>query len=95
MAVLVVGGFFDPLTQAKSDNNPSGPHLAQFLTGRSDCVSKRRRFDMLYKLFKVGKWVIIADLSAGVVINAAWAMGLINPLGWGVHVANAIQTTLQ
>ena len=50
---------------------------------------------MLYKVFKVGKWVIIADLSAGVAINAAWAMGLINPLGWGVNLADAIQTTLQ
>jgi hypothetical protein len=56
---------------------------------------KGTRLDMLYKLFKVGKWVIIADLSAGVAINAAWAMGWINPLGWGVNLANAIQTTLQ
>jgi hypothetical protein len=24
-----------------------------------------------------------ADLSLGVLINAAWAFGLINPLGWG------------
>ncbi len=49
---------------------------------------------MLYKIFKVGKWVIIADLSAGVLINAAWAMGLINPLGWGANLASAIQATL-
>ncbi|MGI9514076.1 MAG: hypothetical protein ACR2OL_14325 [Anderseniella sp.] len=49
---------------------------------------------MLYKMFKVGKWVIVADLSAGVMINAAWAMGFINPLGWGANLANAIQTTL-
>ena len=49
---------------------------------------------MLYKIFRVGKWVIIADLSAGVVINAAWAMGLINPLGWGASLAAALQTTL-
>jgi hypothetical protein len=75
-------------------NNPSGLRFAQFLTGRSDGVSKRHRFGMLYKMFKVGKWVIIADLSAGVMINAAWAMGFINPLGWGANLANAIQTTL-
>lgn len=50
---------------------------------------------MLYRMFKVGKWVIIADLSTGVVINAAWAMGLVNPLGWGVKLAGVIQTTLQ
>ncbi len=50
---------------------------------------------MLRKVFKVGKWVVIADLSTGVAINAAWAMGLINPLGWGVSVAAALQTTLQ
>ena len=50
---------------------------------------------MLYKIFKVGKWVIIADLSAGVAINAAWAMGWINPLGWGTSLAVAFQTTLQ
>lgn len=50
---------------------------------------------MLGKIFKVGKWVIIADLSFGVAINAAWAMGVINPLGWGVNVAGALQTTLQ
>jgi hypothetical protein len=74
---------------------PSGLPLAQFLTGRSDRVSKRHSFDMLYKVFKVGKWVIIADLSAGVAINAAWAMGLVNPLGWGVKLADVIQTTLQ
>ncbi|MEM9472564.1 MAG: hypothetical protein AAGA00_11410 [Pseudomonadota bacterium] len=49
---------------------------------------------MLYKMFKVGKWVIIADLSAGVVINGAWAMGLINPLAWGANLAYALHTTL-
>jgi len=50
---------------------------------------------MLRKFFKVGKWVVIADLSAGVAINAAWAMGWINPLGWGVNLAGALQATLQ
>jgi len=50
---------------------------------------------ILYKIFKVGKWVIIADLLAGVAINAAWAMGFINPLGWGQNIANVIQATIQ
>lgn len=50
---------------------------------------------MLWKVFKVGKWVIIADLALGVAINAAWVMGWINPLGWGVSVAQGIQATLQ
>ena len=50
---------------------------------------------MLARIFKLGKWVIIADLYAGVAINAAWAMGWINPLGWGVSLAAALQTTLQ
>jgi hypothetical protein len=50
---------------------------------------------MLWKVFKVGKWVIIADLTLGVAINAAWAMGFINPLGWGPKLANTIQATLQ
>ena len=50
---------------------------------------------MLRKVFRVGKWVVIADLSFGVAINAAWAMGVINPLGWGADVAYALQTTLQ
>jgi hypothetical protein len=40
---------------------------------------------MLWKIFKVGKWVVIADLSLGVLINAAWAFGLINPLGLGAQ----------
>jgi len=50
---------------------------------------------MLWKVFKVGKWVVIADLALGVAINAAWAMGLINPLGWGPKLAGTIQATLQ
>lgn len=50
---------------------------------------------MLYRFFKVSKWVIIADLCAGVAINAAWALGLVNPLGWGANLAGFIQTTLQ
>lgn len=50
---------------------------------------------MLWKIFKVGKWVVIADLTLGVAINAAWAMGLINPLSWGANLAHGIQATLQ
>jgi hypothetical protein len=50
---------------------------------------------MLWKFFKVGKWVIIIDLSVGVLINAAWALGLVNPLGWGVKVASMVQASMQ
>ena len=49
----------------------------------------------MLKALKVAKWVVIADLLAGVAINAAWAAGLINPLTWGVGLASALQTTLQ
>ncbi len=50
---------------------------------------------MLWKVLKVGKWVVIADLSIGVLINAAWAFGLINPLGWGPKLAAFAHATLQ
>lgn len=50
---------------------------------------------MLWKVFKVGKWVVIADLSIGVLINAAWALGLIDPLGWGPKLAAFAHATLQ
>ena len=50
---------------------------------------------MLWKFFKVGKWVIIADLSIGVLINVAWALGLVNPLGWGVKLAGMVQASVQ
>lgn len=49
---------------------------------------------MLWKFFKIGKWVVILDLISGVVINAAWALGWINPLGWGQNVATVIQATM-
>ena len=74
-----------------------GLMLAQSLTGDGKLVSIRhtKGSGMLRKVFRVGKWVVIADLSFGVAINAAWAMGVINPLGWGAGVASALQTTLQ
>ncbi len=49
---------------------------------------------MLWKFIKVGKWVVIADLSLGVAINAAWVMGWINPLGWGNNLALALQASM-
>jgi hypothetical protein len=58
------------------------------------CIKEAQR-GMLWKIFKVGKWVVIADLSLGVLINAAWAFGLINPLGWGHKLAAFAQATLQ
>jgi hypothetical protein len=58
------------------------------------CTKEAQR-GMLWKIFKVGKWVVIVDLSLGVLINAAWAFGLINPLGWGPKLAGFVQATLQ
>ena len=45
--------------------------MSEFL---NRCIKEAHR-GMLWKVLKVGKWVVIADLSIGVLINAAWAFG--------------------
>jgi hypothetical protein len=65
--------------------------MSEFL---NRCIKEAHR-GMLWKVLKVGKWVVIADLSIGVLINAAWAFGLINPLGWGPKLAAFAHATLQ
>ncbi len=72
--------------------------LARALLPMSEVLTrciKEAQIGMFWKVFKVGKWVVIADLSIGVLINAAWAFGLINPLGWGPRLAAVAQATLQ